>query len=248
MNPQKHYRNDNLQKSSLLFLQLGLVLALFLVYIGLEYESPKKEFPLADTTPPYYDDDTIPYPLPPVTTRPNEDLPKPEIKKQIVTEIIIKPDDTPDFEKAIEPTDKEPQPTIAKQIGQLPGGDTLEPEPDDEIDFKIIEDAPVFPGCEGLTKEASKACFSKEISKFINKKFKTEIAESLNLSGKQKIWVEFKVDKTGSVTGIRARASHVSLEKEAIRVVQKLPQMIPGKQRLKPVNVKYTLPITFQIY
>jgi len=222
-----------------------LVLALFLVYIAIESESIKKQFPLAEYA--SEDETVVIYPVPPTYVPVSNEPVKPVVKKQILTEVKTKPNDEPDFEKAITPTDFTPEIPISARIDSLPGDETLDENPVDDIDFIVIEEAPIFPGCEDLTKEASKACFSKEISKFINKKFNTGIAEGLHLNGKQKIWVEFKIDKTGIATDIRARASHKKLEKEAIRIVKKLPQMTPGKQRLKPVNVRYTLPITFQI-
>jgi len=249
MKTQKQHQNDKLQKSSVLFLQLGLVLALFFVYTAIEYESVKKPFILAENTS-EADEDVI-FINPPATIRIEKKIkPKiePIVQKQVLTKIITKPNDEPDYTTILKPTDSEPEINITSQINALPGGDT-DPEEviEKDIDFRILEDAPIFPGCEGLEKETSKACFSKEISKFINKKFNATIAQDLHMSGKQKIWVQFVVDKTGAVTDIKARAPHKRLQKEAIRVVKKIPQMTPGKQRMKPVNVKYTLPIVFQV-
>ena len=62
--------------------------------------------------------------------------------------------------------------------------------------------------------------------------------------GRKRVFVMFKIDKTGKITDVRARGPHVRLEKEAVRVVTLLPQMTPGKQRGRSVGVKYTLPIT----
>ena len=45
----------------------------------------------------------------------------------------------------------------------------------------------------------------------------------------------------------RSRAINLELEKEAIRVISKLPQMTPGYQRGKAVIVPYSLPIVFQV-
>ena len=73
------------------------------------------------------------------------------------------------------------------------------------------------------------------------------MASDLGLSGRQRINVIFKISKTGDITGIRARAPHPGLEKEAARVIGLLPKMKPGKQRGKPVNVPYSLPIIFQV-
>jgi len=88
---------------------------------------------------------------------------------------------------------------------------------------------------------------SKKISKFVQKKFNTELASDLGLSGRQKISVIFKIDKNGNITGVRSRAPHPRLEKEAARVINSLPKMKPGKQRGKAVIVPYSLPIIFQV-
>ena len=57
----------------------------------------------------------------------------------------------------------------------------------------------------------------------------------------------FKIDKTGAITDVMARAPHNRLRDEAIRVVKSLPHMTPGKQRGRPVGVKYSLPIAFKV-
>lgn len=88
---------------------------------------------------------------------------------------------------------------------------------------------------------------SDKIQEFVNKKFNTDLASELGLSGRQRINVIFKIDKTGEVVGIRARAPHPGLEKEAARVIGLLPKMQPGKQRGKAVTVPYSLPIVFQV-
>ena len=71
--------------------------------------------------------------------------------------------------------------------------------------------------------------------------------KNTGLKGKQKIYVKFKILKTGKIEILGVRAPHKKLAKEARRVVNKLPKMIPGKQKGKPVNVTYMLPIIFTI-
>ena len=88
---------------------------------------------------------------------------------------------------------------------------------------------------------------SQKITKFIKKEFNTKLAGNLGLSGRQRISVIFKIDKNGDVIGVRARAPHPRLEKEAKRVISLLPKMKPGKQRGKAVIVPYSLPIIFQV-
>ncbi len=117
--------------------------------------------------------------------------------------------------------------------------------PKDNVSFAIIDQAPIFPGCEKLEKSLQKLCLQNKIKTYVNKKFKTRIATKLGLKpGMKKIYVLFKIDKNGNVTDIRARGPHKKLEKEAIRVIKSLPSMVPGKNNNKTVGVKYTLPIT----
>lgn len=116
------------------------------------------------------------------------------------------------------------------------------------IPFYKIEKAPIYPGCESASNnEERKKCMSSKISRLIGRKFSESLASELGLSGMLRISVEFKIDKTGNVVDIKARAPHAGLEKEAKRVVNKIPSMEPGMQRNKPVDVIYTLPIIFQV-
>lgn len=116
-----------------------------------------------------------------------------------------------------------------------------------EVPFAVIDQVPVFPGCENLTKEEQKQCFSNNVAKLVNKNFNTKLANKLGLTGRQRINVIFKIDEGGSVVGIKSRAPHQELEDEAIRVVKTLPKMIPGKHKGENVVVPYSLPIIFQV-
>lgn len=61
-----------------------------------------------------------------------------------------------------------------------------------------------------------------------------------------KVYVQFIVEKDGSLTNISIRrGTNTDLDKEALNVVEKMPNWIPGSVRGKIVRVKYTLPITF---
>ncbi|MBP2834282.1 energy transducer TonB, partial [Aquimarina sp. U1-2] len=114
-----------------------------------------------------------------------------------------------------------------------------------EVPFYAIEYAPTFPECDSELNEERKKCTSQTISRFVNRNFNTELAKDLNLKGRQRIHVIFKISKEGDIIDVKARAPHPELEKEAIRVINALPKMIPGEQKGKKVNVPYTLPIVF---
>ncbi|PIV94965.1 MAG: blaR1 peptidase M56 family protein [Flavobacteriaceae bacterium CG_4_10_14_3_um_filter_33_47] len=119
---------------------------------------------------------------------------------------------------------------------------------DIEVPFAVIDQVPVFPGCESLTSNIEqKECMSKEISMFVSKNFNTNIGKEYGLVGKQRINVIFKINQEGNIVDVRSRAPHPALEAEAIRVIKMLPKMLPGKQRGKVVTVPYSLPIIFMV-
>lgn len=111
-----------------------------------------------------------------------------------------------------------------------------------DIPFSVIDKAPEFPGCIGDNAEMKK-CMATKIAESINTNFNMDVTKDLNLSGTQRIAVQFIIDKTGRVVDVRARAPRTELETEAIRVVKMLPQMTPGEQDGKKVGVIYSLPV-----
>ncbi len=117
------------------------------------------------------------------------------------------------------------------------------------VPFSTIDEVPIYPGCENIQDKAEqRKCLSEKLQKQVATNFNVNLANSLGLSpGKKRIFVMFKIDKEGNITSIQARAPHKDLETEAIRVIETLPQMIPGKQEGKVVEVKYSLPITFVV-
>lgn len=113
------------------------------------------------------------------------------------------------------------------------------------VPFAVIENAPIFPGCEKLKKELQKKCMQEQVSMHVSKKFNASLASELGLpSGRTRVIITFKIGADGVVKDIRARAAHARLEQEGINVVKSLPKMTPGNFKNKPVDVAYTLPIT----
>ncbi len=135
--------------------------------------------------------------------------------------------------------------TTSKGSGDLHFEDKLERE---EVPFAVIERVPTFPGCSGLeSNDELKKCMSSKISQHVGKEFDASVSKESGLTGDIKIFVSFKIDKKGDVVNIRSRAPSPSLQKEAIRVIETLPRMIPGEQKGKAVGVLYSLPILFKI-
>ena len=115
-----------------------------------------------------------------------------------------------------------------------------------EVAFAEIENVPVYPGCTGGNLK-KRECLSEKIKNFVVKNFNTEIVKNLGLVGIQRIAVIFKIDKSGNIISVRARAPHPRIEQEAVRVINLLPKMEPGLQNGKPVIVPYSLPIIFAV-
>jgi protein TonB len=101
--------------------------------------------------------------------------------------------------------------------------------------FVVVEEMPSFPG--GDT----------ELFKFIYDNIKyPELAKENNIQGK--VILRFCVTYKGTVDQVSVvRGVDPSLDEEAIRVIKMLPLWKPGKQGGKPVNVWYSVPISFQL-
>jgi len=219
-------------------MQLGLVLALLVVYLAIE----KKTY------------DRVIGDLGPVVLNMADDEQVVEIEQVKPPEQKTPPPPTPDKievvedkedieETIIESTETNEKEAVVVKIVEV----YEEEEVMEDVPFAIIEDVPVYPGCKG-NKDQLRACLQDEITKHVNKKFNSELASDLGLSpGVKRIFVMFKIDKNGDITDVQARAPHVRLQEEAIRVVKLLPKMTPGKQRGRPVGVKYSLPIAFKV-
>ena len=114
--------------------------------------------------------------------------------------------------------------------------------------FDLVEEVPLFPGCEKEKSNAAKRdCMNSKINKFVRRKFNTDRAEGLGLDGVNRIRTLFTIDQNGEIVDVQVRAPHPKLEAEAKRVINLLPEMTPGKQQDKAVKVKFALPIVFQV-
>ena len=141
-------------------------------------------------------------------------------------------DDDKIEETLVAPTDTSQEEEIEIEDIEL-----VEIPEDIEVPITVIENVPEYPGCEKGSNTEKRKCMSAKIAKFVQRKFNTDLAGDLGLSGKQRISVIFKINKNGDVTGVRSRAPHPRLEKEAARVINMLPKMKPGRQSGKAVIV-----------
>ena len=237
MEPKKNPKSD-VSRNGAIYFSVGLLLMLFLAYSAINYKTYDKEAidigqlnideELEEEIPITEQLQTPPPPPPPPAA--------PEVIEIVEDEEEIE-------ETVIESTETDQE----EEIVEIEEVEIEEVEEDIEVPFAVIENVPVYPGCEKGNNDAKRKCMSDKITKFVQKKFNTGLAGDLGLSGRQRINVIFKIDKNGNVTGVRSRAPHPRLEKEAARVINMLPKMKPGRQRGKSVIVPYSLPIIFQV-
>lgn len=241
---QKH--DANLQKNSILYFQIGLILCLLGTYALFEMQFQETKLNLVEETA-LVDPISIDYvePFEVEVIEPSD--PKP-IPTSDLLDVFIEVDDDVPVEEIIIKTPEEPKVTdqpIAN-VGDIYDGPD-EPVEKIIVPFSRIEKVPVYPGCEKKkTNNERKKCMSDKIIKLIGKKFNTDIGTDYGISGKQRIHTQFTIDKNGNVTDVKVRGPHQALEKEANRVINQIPKMEPGLQRLVPVGVVYTLPIVFE--
>ncbi len=115
-----------------------------------------------------------------------------------------------------------------------PVGPSMEDSGEGEV-FQVVEEMPEFPG--GM--EALLAYLGKNIKY-------PSIAQENNIQGR--VIIEFVVNKDGSIVDpVVKRSIDPSLDKEAMRVIKTMPKWKPGKQRGKPVRVRYTVPVLFRL-
>ncbi len=138
----------------------------------------------------------------------------------------------------------------ARVINQLktPVFKTKEFSEDAIVPYGIVDTPPLIGNCK-VTNDSKEMrdCTSMNVSRFVNRKFNTEIVGTMNFSGTSVIRIKFIIDTDGSVYNIEATSSQPEFAEEGKRVVGLLPSFTPAKHQGKAVAVAYTLPITFKV-
>jgi len=233
MEPKKNPKADVGRNSSLYFV-IGLAFTMAVVYGAFEWKtydevndydiSMNVEDDLDEEVPMTEQIKTPPPPPPPAA---------PEVIEVVedeeeVEETIIESTETSQEEEIIEVEDVE----VEEEVEDV------------DVPFAVIEDVPVFPGCEGASDK--RACFQEMMQKHISKNFRyPEIAQEMGVQGR--VSVMFTIQKDGSIGNVRMRGPDKNLEAEAARIIGKLPKMTPGKQRGNAVRVPFSIPINFKL-
>ncbi len=114
------------------------------------------------------------------------------------------------------------------------------------VRFHIIENIPIFPGCEEVERKDRLDCFNDKMSKHITENFRyPEKALKRKIQGR--VFVMFVINKEGEVEDVVTRGADPILQTEARRIFSLLPKFQPGTQRGKAVNVRYSMPLNFKL-
>ncbi len=233
MEPKKNPKADLTRNSGLYFV-VGLAAVMFLTWMALEHKT-YDELSEYDTSQNIDDDldeevpmtEQIKTPPPPPPPAAPEIIEIVEDEKEIIETEIIDTESNEEEEVA--------------EVDDIVVDDVVE---DVDVPFAVIENVPVFPGCEGAGDK--RKCFQDMMQKHIRKNFRyPEIAQDMGVQGR--VNVIFVIQKDGSIGNVRMRGPDKNLEKEAARIIGKLPKMTPGKQRGRAVRVPFSIPITFKL-
>ena len=222
----KKSENASLEKDKLVYVLMGLVFTLSLVYVALEWtEREVTKYEVTDTEFLFEEEVEIQQ----TTQETPPPPPPPAVQEVEVLNVVEDNVETESIEVNTE-DDKAEEVVIAAPV------EAPVEEEEEEVVFVIVESMPEFPG-------GQQALF-----KYLSENVKYPvIAQENGIQGR--VICQFVVNKDGSIVDVEVVRSggDPSLDKEAVRVIKSMPKWKPGKQRGKPVRVKYTVPVNFKL-
>ncbi|MBO7437133.1 MAG: energy transducer TonB [Bacteroidaceae bacterium] len=224
----KKSEHADLERGKGTSLLIGFVIALGVMFVALEWTQREVEdnseiYSAKDVS---LNEEMIPITLPEKKTVPP---PPAAVTKAEIIEIV---EDDADIEEDIMASTEDNVEWV-----DLDDYDVVEvePEPEEEEIFMVVEDQPEFPGGTAALLE------------YLRKNIKyPAICRENNIQGR--VLVTFIVNKDGAIVEPEVvKSVNPSLDKEALRVISQMPNWKPGSQRGKPVRVKYTVPVNFRL-
>lgn len=212
----------DLEKRKSSFMWMGMLFALALVLVAFEWKIfEKTETSLGNLELDLIEEEIIPQSI---------QKPPPPPPPPAPTTVIEIVDDEEEIEEELEIEDME-----VDQDTEIEFIEEVEEEVVEEEVFTIVEEMPSFPGGEA------------KLFEYLGKNIKyPQIAKEAGISGI--VYVTFVVDSNGNITEVQVlRGIGGGCDEEATRVVKNMPKWQPGKQRGKPVKVRYNLPIRFSL-
>ena len=225
----KKSEKANLENKKLLFLEIGLIISLLIVYVAFEWTSKETNTSLLEDNTQVLVEEEI------ISTNVDTPPPPPAAPKiPVLSDQIDIVDDEIELEDDMF-MNLEDNANLGVEI--MDYVEVQEEAVEEEaIPFQLVEEKPSFQGGD-----------ANQFSKWVNSRLVyPEIAKENGVQGR--VTLQFTVEKDGSVTKVKVlRGVDPSLDKEAVRVVSMSPKWKPGKQRDRAVPVTYTFPVIFQL-
>lgn len=218
--------NASLEDKKLTYVLIGLVLVLSICYVAFEWtEKEVTKYEVSDTD--FFFEEEIDIQQ---TTQETPPPPPPPAVQEVEVLNVVEDDVETETIEINTEDDKDVEVVIAPPV------EAPVEEEEEEVIFMVVETMPEFPG-------GQQALF-----KYLGENVKYPvIAQENGIQGR--VICQFVVNKDGSIVDVVVVRSsgEPSLDKEALRVINSMPKWKPGKQRGKPVRVKYTVPVNFRL-
>ena len=224
----KKSEKADLEKGKGTSILIGFVMALAVMFVTLEWTEREVE----DNSDLYMArETTITEEMVPITLPEKKTVPPPPAAVAKADIIKIVEDDADIEEDIMISTEDQVEWVDLDEVDYI----EVEPEPEEEEVFMVVEDAPEFPG--GIN----------ALLEYLKKNIKyPAICRDNNIQGR--VIVSFVVNKDGKIVDPEVvKGVNPSLDKEALRVISTMPNWKPGYQRGKPVRVKYSVPVNFRL-
>ena len=117
--------------------------------------------------------------------------------------------------------------------------------------FTVVEDMPIpwfyKTACLDVDRDDKQNCYYQKLKEYLGQKLSYPDAAISNKT-EGTVIIQFVINKDGSITdAVIIKDIGDGCGVAALRVINNMPNWIPGKQRNIPVNVQYTLPVKFQL-
>ncbi|MBC8601882.1 energy transducer TonB [Parabacteroides acidifaciens] len=219
----------DLEKGKTLGVLMGMIVGLAVLFVGFEWSDREVTIVQSGGVADIIAEEEVEITRPEDTPPPPPPPPAPAIAEELnVVEDDVKLDD-------VDIISSEDDASSAQVEAYTPPAVVEEEEESSQQIFTVVETMPEFPGGQMA------------LLQYLSKSIKYPvIAQENGIQGR--VSCSFVVNKDGSIVDAEViRGVDPSLDKEALRVINSMPKWSPGKQRGKPVRVKYTVPVTFRL-
>lgn len=219
----------DLERGKTLNLLMGMIVGLAVLFVGFEWSNSDIQIAKDDGVSDIIAEEEVE-----ITRQENTPPPPPPPPPPAAAEILSIVDDNVKLDD-VDIASTEDNAAVAQTQTYTPPAVVEEEEESAQQIFTVVEEMPEFPGGQSA------------LLGYLSKSIKYPVvAQENGIQGR--VSCSFTINKDGSIVDAEViRGVDPSLDKEALRVINSMPKWKPGKQRGKPVRVKYTVPVTFRL-